>query len=303
MTYSIDQSKLAINELATLDAASMDKSWNLQKYFGHIKVISTNTETERFKRCQRELAKVGLGPQDYEIFPGVDATTLDKSIWSRVVKWGTENFSRADREKRLKGQAGCFMAHYRAVKDTVERYKAALERLKNVKSCPQLSKEDLQEAQDSVIKFSSVLIFEDNVGFGRVTGYLSADVTGYGLFFRLAMKDLKNDWDMFYFMAMGEAKRVSQNLAKLDLGMLTKCYAIHAPMYERVLAALEVINMPDKEIKPVDHPLRELHKTSNSYVSLPPLCYRFASMSEVGGELGKMPQPPSNWQSQIKLRL
>jgi len=296
-----DQASQATLDLSTLDSATLDNNWNLPKYFGQIKVISLDTKAERFQRFRQEMEKIGMSHSEYDIVPGVDGSTLDHSIWSRMVDWDKQ-LSPEDKKLRYQGQAGCFMAHYNAIKEAVDAYKDAQKTLDDLKRDPHTVAETLDTVVGKVKRLSSVLIIEDNNGFGRVTGDDSADLAGVGRQFRLAMQSLPHEWDMFYFMSMWDAKKISDNLAKLDYGIITKCYAINARMYDRVIEALEVITTAGKEIKPVDHALASLHKSSNCYVSLPPLTYRFVSKSFVGGDLGNKDAVPKNWQSNVELK-
>lgn len=276
-------SAIAATELATLDGPSMDRNWSVQKYFGHIKVISCDTTSERFRRCQRELAAIGLTSDDYEVIRGVDGTTLDASVVDRMTVWD-KKLSRKKQKKQRQGQTGCFMAHYRAIKETATRYKSAQERLAVLQADAKSSPQMLRVATKEVAKYSSLLIIEDNVGFGKVTGPLTATFNGYGRLFRLAMKELRDDWDMFYFLSFGKVKKISTHLGRLTYGLSTKCYAIHSSIYERVLRELEIIDMPYKKLVPIDHTLAWLHRRAHCFVPLTPLCYRAASESLVGGD-------------------
>lgn len=288
---------------AAEDAASMDKNWDLTAHFGHIKMISSNPDSARCRQSKIELAAIGLTPNDYELAPGVDGSKLDKALWERMVKWGCDKLSSDERDKRLQGQTGCYMAHYNALKDTVERYRDAVKKLEAVRANSDAPAKDLQAAVNTLHKYRSVLIFEDNVGFGKVTGPQSADRTGYGLLFQKAMKELKGDWDMVYFMSMYGAKKVSDHLAQLEYGLVAKCYAISAKMYDKALKALEIIVTTSEEIKPVDHVFARLHRETNAFVTLPPLCYRAASQSEVGGDLGKKKkEEPKHWQNNVDIK-
>lgn len=279
-----DQSHQATKELAELDDAYMDSHWNLLQYFGHIKVLSTDTKAKRFERFAEEMEKIGN--DDYEVVLGPQGETLDPALWSRMVNWDRQ-LSADDLKKRHQGQTGCYMAHYMAIKGTVDAYKNAQKELANLTP---------EEQSAKIKRLSSVLIIEDNNGFGRVTGPHSATLQGMGRQFRLAMQDLPENWDMFYFMAMLDAKKFTDNLAQLKYGLVTKCYAINASIYDRIIEAFDI-----QELKPVDHVIASLHATSNSYVATPPLTYRFASKSLVGGDLGRK-ETAQNWQSHVNLQ-
>jgi hypothetical protein len=144
----IDQRGLAERELGTLDNESMDKCWNLQNYFGHAKVISMNTESPRFKRCEMELASVGLKRQDYEIAEGIDGATLPKELYRRMVSWDIRRGLLKDDalEKRKMGQTGCYWAQYDAIRKTSFLYEKAKGHLQALRANPQSTEAALNEA-------------------------------------------------------------------------------------------------------------------------------------------------------------
>jgi len=293
----------AIGELLELSGPAMDANWNLQRHFGHIKMISTNPNSERCKNSVRELAAIGLAPSSYEIVQGVAADKVDPAIWKRMVKWGTDKLTPKEIEQKFRGQAGCYLAHYNTIKETATRYQEAIAKLQTARACEDTSPAELLAAIEAVHTYSSVLIFEDNIGFGKVIHKTCADTKGYGTLFRRVMKELPQDWDMFYLMSMNDATQVSEHCGRLEYGLTAKCYALSAKMYERALTALEVFQQPHEEIKPVDHILAKLHKTARAYVSLPPLAYRAASKSEVGGDLGKkIKKTPQHWQRHVSIK-
>jgi hypothetical protein len=293
----------ASRELSELSPQAMDANWSMQRHFGQIKMISSNPESARSKRSQQELASTGLTCKDYEIVPSVDGSKLDKALWSRMAKWGTEKLSPEDSDKRLWAQTGCYMAHYNAISTTILRYKEAIERLKTLRASDDPSSEELLGAINQAHNTRSVFIFEDNVGIGKVTGQVSDEKTGFGRIFRQVMSELNADWDMLYFMSMYGADKASEHLALLHYGLVRKAYAISAKMYDKALSALEVVNKPDQELKPVDHVLASLHKTSRAYVTLPPLVYRATSESEVFADIGKEKKSqPSHLQNFVSVK-
>ncbi len=117
------------------------------------------------------------------------------------------------------------------------------------------------------------------------------------------MAQLPKEWDMFYFMSMkherNSVQQVSPRIAKLNYGMVLKCYAINAKMYEQILQALENALSGQGEIEPVDNVIATLHAQSNCYVATPPLTYRLASESLVlgGRKKERPPEEWANWQS------
>ncbi len=298
----INQSEVANEELRELSSEELDSNWNLHNYFGHIKVITTNTESERFKRFEAEVKKIGQDLKNYKIVRGVNGSTLHHSIWTRMVRWQTEHLLPEELVKRLQGQTACFLSQYKAIKNTFQKFRSAVNKLNSILAKKHVSPLALHRATKKVRKYSSLLIIEDNTGFGSVTGSHSADIKNFGTLFRKAMRELKPGWDLFYFMTMSDGELVSCNLAKIHYGMTTKCYAINYTMYERILQALEIITMDNKELKPVDHEIASLHQSCNAYASVPSLAYRFASESLVYSHMSNLnPAPIKNWQPQVNI--
>lgn len=302
---AICQSEVAIRELAAYDDAYLNTNWSLPKYFGHIKVLTLDPEAERFKQFLLEIAKVGLTKEAFEIAPGITGSKLPQSLWSRMSSWDIRKklVEGPLLQERQKGQTGCYMAQFRAIAASKESYQKAVANLKALQA-QKTSPEALAEAEKEVKKYSSLLLIEDNNGFGRVCGPKAAQMEDTGRRFRLAMKDLAPSWDMFYFMAMKEATKVTENLAKLKNGVVTKCYAINAKFYDRILEML-AMSIEDRQFEPVDDVIAYLHPTANCYVAIPALTYRSASLSQVGGHLHKKVVPKAeelnHWQAEINL--
>lgn len=290
-------SSVAQQDLSQLSEHELDTDWNLGSYFGEIKVITGNPGSDRFKRCRQELAGVGLSEEDYTVFPGVNGSTLPPSIWQRADNWDNN-----DTDKQKQGRMGCFMAHYNAIKDSADRLKMARERLETLSSLPYANPELIQQAQADVVKYSSVLIIEDNNGFGRVTGDHEATLEGVGKKMRNTLKELPDNWDMFYFMTMADdwtpSFQVSPNLLRLNYGVLTKCYAVNAKMYPVILEHFEQLLQSNEKIHPVDHILAKLHHNYRCYAPKnEALTYRFGSASEVQN-IGQTVEI-KNWQPSV----
>lgn len=272
---------LAAQDISQMSQQELDEDWKLGSYFGEIKVITGNKEGERFKRCRQELASIGLKENDYTVFPGVNGADLDPAIWKRAYNWNPR-----DTIKEKQGRMGCFMAHYNAIKDSADRLKNARDNLEKLKKEPGVSRELIENAQAEIKKYSSVLIIEDNNGFGKVTGDHTATLEGSGKRMREILQELPDDWDMFYFIVMaddwGPSVVVSQNLLKLKYGVVTKCYAVNAKMYSTILKQFDNVLEKEKTIYPVDHVLASLQKSHKCYApKYESIAYRFGSVSEV----------------------
>lgn len=129
--------------------ASSYGSWNVAAYFPNIQVLTMDRHSERFMRCAEELQAIGLGPDKYEVVQGVDGKKLPEMLWRRMA---------ADDQKQAQGRMGCFMTHYRVIKQAWARYELAKR------------KGNWREIR----KYRTVLIIEDNCAFGKVTGKQSA---------------------------------------------------------------------------------------------------------------------------------
>lgn len=247
--------------------------WDLASYFPNIQVITMNPQSTRFQRCVQEFEAIGLKPHEYELVLGIDGKTISERLWGRM---------NTDDILRKQGRMGCFMTHYNIIKETHNRYQQAKRR------------RDVKEMR----KYKTLLIIEDNCGFGQVTGCLTASHRDYDKIFKKVMRELPRDWDMLYFMSMkcdnNPVQKISPHLAKLSYGVVTKCYAIHSRFYGAVLAALENELKSDRLLDPVDNVIATLHSSSNCFVITPPLIYRVASQSFVyGGDS----TDSWNWQS------
>ncbi len=305
----IQNPSLSIGEMAKDDLASktvqeLDSNWELQKYFGHIKVISLNPLSERFQNCQNELAKVGLNPWDYEVFPGVDGSTLPTSLLLRVHDFRL--LSLPDKQ----GRAGCIMAHYNAIKESAEKYEQAQENLKRLLQ-ENGSAEEVEQAQTELKKYETGLFMEDNNAFGRLKGQIP-DLTEEGVRFRKILSELPDDWDMFYFMTLpmrvpsvsslfskpqDPVMPFSTHLRQLNYGVVLKCYAVHAKAYRWILEHFEkYLSSLYRPVPPADHIVAELHSTMKCFAPAQALSYRYSSKSAVITDN----DPTNHWQCDIE---
>jgi hypothetical protein len=275
--------EIAAQQLQDLSSDELDSDWRLNEFFGHIKVIS-NKQSLRYPRLLEKMKEVGLEETSFEISPRVIGAHLNKSLWSRVP-------DRINSDPKIKqGLAGCILAHYNLIKNTRDRYVRALVHYNYVKNQSSIDEVALIAAQKEVDKYSSVLIIEDNNAFGSLENN-TPSLQGMGRNFRKILQQLPNDWDMFYFICMhgeyGEppAEEVAGSplLLKAVYGLVNKCFAIRASVYNQLVEQYEkyISSESDVELIPADHIVAQLHKSINAYIAREPLAYRLASISMV----------------------
>ncbi len=199
--------------------------------------------------------------------------------------------STAEGQRKLnnqhQGQTGCYMSHYTLIKETAAKYDEAVQALIALQANSSATKEQIARAEKEVQKHSSILIVEDDNSFGRIlsenaiekerkNAIYSTTLThkGTGRIFYEAMRDLPENWDMLYFMALpytASKATESERLLKLTQADCLNAYAVSAKMYPRVLKQLEKIEDPTASFMPVDNELGELHEQTNSFVITPAL--------------------------------
>lgn len=287
-------STLAIEELNTKSPEELDKDWNLGVYFGHIKVIG-DKNSPRYPQVKEEMEKVGLTEDKFEIAPCVKGTDLPESVWKRVPNWFGHNNMHLEQNK--KGVAGCTLSHYNLIKDTNEKYKKAIQDLEMLQA-RNSDEDEIKKAEEEVKKYSSVLIIEDNNAFGQLQNDGSPSLKGMGTTFRESIKELPENWDMFYFISMhgpwGFAKDVpnAPHLLEAVYGCVTKCFAVNHTAYDLLEKQFE--KTCTNSIIPSDHVVAGLHRKIHAFISRTPLSYRFASKSLVtngGGGWHWQPTP------------
>lgn len=289
--------KLATQQLQELSRDELDRDWHLSEFFGHIKIIGSK-DSSRYPQLLEKLGEVGLTEEQFEFSPEVDGTSLDESLWSRV-SW------RHKLPEAKQGVAGCVMAHYCLLKETRDKYHEALQAYEALQKQPLPSEDELIVAKKQVEKYSSVLIMEDNCAFG-VLQYGISVLDGKGTKFREALKQLPEDWDMFYFICMHKdfglppAQEVDESplLLKAVFGLSHKCFAVKASIYDQLIEQYEFYIYPEKffrpgtnpelisqhELPPADHITARMHKRVNAYVMKESLAYRVASPSMVNSD-------------------
>lgn len=289
----IDHQGIAENALNTMTDEEMDRQWNLKNFFGTIQVINLDRDVARMAAVQEHLGEVGLEEGDFDRFKGCyGREELSCDIWNRIDSnykhhdTSTEEGRRALDSQHM-GQAGCYMSHYNVIKQASENYDLAIAELVALKKQDNATAEEIEAAEQQVVKYSSVLILEDDNEFGMI---LPEDVTvagwntqvyadtltheGVGKIFYQGMRDLPEDWDMLYFMAQSyrpPLPTASPHLKKLREASCLNAYAVSAKMYRKLLARLGKIEHGTGPILPIDEEIAILHKTTGSYVFAPAL--------------------------------
>lgn len=278
-------SQMAAKQLISLNNKDLDKNWQLPEYFGHIKVISSK-DSPRYAVFIEKMKEVGLTEEQIELSPCISGSALDKSLWSRVPPRIVED------DLKKQGVAGCFYAHYIAIKDTYERYKRAIEHYTALQNEANPSLLKLYLAQAQIDKYSSVLIMEDNNAFGLLLGDGVPTLEGKGRKFRETIAQVPGDWDLFYFVILhgewgtprAEFIEGRPDILKAKFGLLTKCFAVNASAYETVVRQFEtyLFSPPEQELLPSDFMYALLHEKLHAYIAREPLAYRYNCPSLVG---------------------
>jgi lipopolysaccharide cholinephosphotransferase len=321
-THAVARPTVNLNEIAQghLDEMTneeMDNDWMLSEFFGHARILNLDINPARLERAKEHLARIGADEDFSTRFKGIlGRTSLDPKLWDRVDS-NYKHYDVNDPEqyallvKQHAGQAGCYMSHYQIVKETREKYYGALSELEqaryNFNHNEEADQEDLQEALDAalknVMKYSSVMIIEDDNGFGiveqdgaqiasygrkanqiKVTGH-KLKMEGTGRILREAIRDLPEDWDMLYLLAMdyeGGEDIGKDHLMKLRQGVLNNCYVINAKFYDEFLRATQIIEEDsDEKFKAFDEQLANVHPTTKSYVVQPPIAFQGGGDSDI----------------------
>lgn len=287
---SIDIPACAKSQLAAMTDQALDADWKLTDFFGCIYVISLRDAAQRRERVTRELQKVGVQPGEFEFFDAVNGRTeLDEKIWKKMhVNWSSFDTSQPEGQAKLnlqfQGEAGCYMSHLGVIKTVRNKYKEALAALETaLASC---NEAQIRAAAAQVRKYSSVLILEDDNGFGVVDSTkFSATLTNAGVLFRRGMQELPENWDMLYLMSWSlhsPAMQESGYLAKLNGAVLNNAFAVNHVMYDILYDHLDKINDPNVlEVRAVDDAYSLLHKDRRCYGIIPSLAYQQGGLSAI----------------------
>lgn len=274
-----------------------DKNWGLNDYFGHVYVINLDDTAKSGDRFARNLQRItrdlhNVGCQTFERFRATDgATELEESVWKRVDDNSLNLEPGVELDRQHKAQAGCFMSHYRVIKDAQEKHQHAIQMLRMAKN-----DNERTAAEVAIKEYDSILILEDDNGFGWVNkppiGPATVNMQGSGNAFKQIMRELPKDWDMLYLLSIecgpkgtgwmkAKSPSFSKHLNRLQYGLLTNAVAINSRAYPIILKALSKIDDPLQKFRPVDHEYARLHKKLNVFTPKHPLAYQAPGESSI----------------------
>lgn len=284
-------------------------NWGLQDHFGSIFVINLEHAEQRRIQIAKALESVGVFKKDFEFFKAIDGRKdLDESIWKKMhMNWAKIDIStpegRAKLDRQFQGEAGCYMSHYRLIQRVSQAFDEAEGELQNAKLANDATK--IAEAEKKVKKYSSVLILEDDTGFGLVQkDGASATLEKTTEIFTEAMKELPPYWDMLYFDVLVRHPSIeeSPHLARLIGGDWLNAYAVHQRMYKVLVEALRPIENPEvKKIDPVDTTIHSLHPQHFCYCVMPSLAFQGGGLSFITSNEKKLSQKQADAQGLVKL--
>lgn len=297
-SFEIDLQSIALKRLREIPIGQIDENWGLKQYFGTIYLL--NGDVKRLDPVKGRLRSIGLNESDYTVFQGVAPSEIPKIMFDRMENWEEHKF--VDRVDEIhRGQTACYMAHYKLIEDVKNKFDEALRAYHDALRSGRFSA--LIELMEKVRERATVLIFEDNVGFGRLNeNKVELDKVGYK--FTKSVRDLPRNWDFFYLMLMlhnnwGIPSMVTKYIKAFNYGVIIKAYAIKYTAFDDLFEKLRRIESDTCKLHPVDHHIAEVvdsktpdgNKKFHAYATALPCCYREQSDSLVGGGNGR-------WQSQ-----
>lgn len=287
----IDHQKLAWEQLADMTDQELDADLSLDQFFGSIYVINLPHAKERLKRITRDLNAIGLKHfQVWKATNGRNPEEVSETIWSKMtLNWRQLDTSTPEGLKELQrqhqGEAGCFLSHYRLLCHVQNNFKKACKELQEAHA-----KHDdagIQSAATRARRYSSVLIMEDDNGFGFVNrrDCKTATIEGLGRLLRETMTELHADWDMLYFMVQSRhSLPFTPHLRQLYWGTLMNAYVVSYRMYDDIIEHLKQIEDPEViELQPVDVEVAMLHQGHRCYAIKPAIAYQCEGRSQIVG--------------------
>ncbi len=284
--------EIAEKHLKEMTKQQLDEDWKLDDFFGHVAVINLDRSPHRLEQVTKELEQVGLNEGQFERFSAVDGLKLDEKIWKRIDSNFNYLFPGSQQlKKQNKGEVGCFFSHYQLLKKVRDQFQEAMKNLEEAKRNNNVS--EIEKAEREALKYSNVLILEDDNCFGRVdedergtlvTTYAdgktkdvmkarSKTIEKAGRIFRKAMRALPREWDMLYFNAMdfdgAEELAGKKHVKKLRRAVLNNCYAVNARFYDTLINHLSIIECERERIKAIDDRMSLLHKRFKCYCVSP----------------------------------
>ncbi len=242
--FIIDHQDIAKNELKTMSSEEQNRDWHLLKYVGHTRLINLDRDLERLTPAYEHFAKIGLKKDDVERFSAILGKNLSSEIWNRFpdhhnpfMNKLTKLFKKITKntgfDRWHQAQAGCFMSHYKIIKEAKDNFEKAKTEYANLqkeylefqsktpsldndaqKEQIQVIKEKIEAAVEQIKKFSSVLVMEDDNRFGQVIDSQRKEttLTNVGTVFRQVMQELPHDYDMLFFASIVSKKKKWGNM-------------------------------------------------------------------------------------------
>jgi len=328
--FEINHQKLANENLKTKSKEVLDRDWNLSRYFGHVRVMNLPWDEESFqkitdpeerrKRVEDNKARWQIvteslrevGCNSYERFSSVVGINLPERLWRRM-DHNYKNFDRSTPEGQKKfeglskGQTGCYMSHYRIVKEANENWEQAKADYAQIQSqidTPSnesdlaVLNQKLVEAQERIKKYSSVLILEDDNRFGRVLDPVKKTYTleKVGRVFHKAMSELPLNYEIFFLAACPshlEAVAHTPHIRKFLDGVELNAYAVHSRFYKTLILQLEKIETEEGPLTAVDKEIPKTMPEAHVFMSAPPVAFQGGFKSSLSQD--EKPEPFRQW--------
>ena len=277
----------AEKHLITMSDEELDQDWKLNEFFGTIAVINLPEAKERLQLITQELNEIGT--KTFRVFKAINGRKeLSPSIWKKIdSKRGKVNRDKKEKQEvldqTLQAEAGCYMSHYRLIQSVNRAFEKAMANFLMAKATH--DSEKIRKAEIELNKYKSVLVLEDDAGFGIVNKeQIAASKKGVGKLLREALRELPNDWDILYFLVHPTApvEETSPHLRKLKKSWCCVAYAINYTMYAPVLQCLGEIEDPKVEkVWAFDHQISKIHHLHKSYAVFPALVFHQEGASQI----------------------
>jgi hypothetical protein len=285
--HSFNHQEIAKKHLETHCQDELDADWEIEDFFGCIYVINLPKDKDRLIELEKSFKRIGL--KNYNVLSATDGKKdVEEKLWKKFNRnWANIDLSTEEGQEKFKkqnqGEAGCYLSHYRIIKEVNELYNQALADLKQAEVAKDGQK--IANAEQKVNKYKSVLIIEDDNGFGIVTPDKQFVITkNVGALFRQAMLETPLDWDMLYFMALGrgENKLISNHIVKLERGICANAIAINHTLYDPLLKELEKIFDPNVDHRePLDDTYALFHPSNACFAIFPSIAYQRPGSSNI----------------------
>ncbi len=244
----IDQQQVAAKHLAEMSPEALDLDWKLDEFFGGVYVINLPQAQQRLLEITQTLNNIGL--QTFNVFSAVDGRkVVPIAIWKKFkFNWLGHDLKtpigKARFDYQRKGQAGCYLSHYRLIQSVKRHFDAAMQELKVAQADGDAKQVDV--ALKKVRRYSTVLILEDDCGFGIIDSDNTVLLTGCGTILRKAMQELPKDWDALYFTILSRKppQPYSEHLSRIDNTYGNHAYVLKYTMYDAIINHAKKIEDP-----------------------------------------------------------